>query len=73
MHQPSGALTPKKTQTKLKKSKEGRHDGSQNSSVTDLLSNLEWRSLENRNIDTRLAIFYKIVYGLVAIPLPSYF
>ena len=42
-------------------------------SVTDMLSNLGWRSLENRRIDTRITIFYKIVYGLVAIPLPSYF
>ena len=38
-----------------------------------MLSNLGWRSLENRRTDTRLAMFYKIVYGLVAIPLPSYF
>ena len=42
-------------------------------SVTDMLSNLGWRSLENRRTDTRLAMFYKIIYGLVAIPLPSYF
>ena len=43
------------------------------SSVTDMLSNLGWRSLENRRTDRRLAMFYKIVYGLVAIPQPSYF
>ena len=43
------------------------------SSVTDMLSNLGWRSLENRRTDARLTMFYKIVYGLVAIPLPSYF
>ena len=42
-------------------------------SIMDMLSNLGWRSLENRHTDTRLAMFYKIVYGLVAIPLPSYF
>ena len=42
-------------------------------SKMDMLSNLGWRSLENRHTDTRLAMFYKIVYGLVAIPLPSYF
>ena len=35
--------------------------------------NLGWQSLENRNIDTRLATFYIIIYGLVAVPLPSYF
>ena len=38
-----------------------------------MLSNLGWRSLENRRTDTRITTFYKIVYGLVAIPLPSYF
>ena len=38
-----------------------------------MLSNLGWRSLENRRIDTCLAIFYKIVYGPVAVLLPSYF
>ena len=31
------------------------------SSVTDMLSNLGWRSLENRRTDTRLSMFYKIV------------
>ena len=49
------------------------NDYSSYSSVTDMLSNLGWRSLENRRIDTRLAMFYKIVYCLVAIPLQSYF
>ena len=49
------------------------NDYSSYSCVTDMLSNLGWRSLENRRTDTRLAMFYKIVYGLVAIPLPSYF
>ena len=43
------------------------------SSVTGMLSNLGWRSLENRRTDMGLAMFYKIVYGLVAIPLLSYF
>ena len=42
-------------------------------SMTDMLSNLGWWSLENRCIDARLTMFYKIVYSLVAIPLPSYF
>ena len=49
------------------------NDYSTYSSVTDMLSNLGWRSLENRRIGARLTMFYKIVYGLVAIPLPSYF
>ena len=49
------------------------NDYSTYSSVTDMLSSLGWRSLENWRIDARLTMFYKIVYSLVAIPLPSYF
>ena len=49
------------------------NDYSSYSSVTDMLSNLGWRSLENTPTNTRLAMFYKTVYSLVAIPLPSYF
>ena len=50
------------------------NDYSSYSSVTDMLSNLGWRSLENKSTDMRLAMFYyKIVHSLVAIPLPSYF
>ena len=37
------------------------------------MSNLGWRSLENRRYDARLLMFYKIVYGLVVKPVPSYF
>ena len=43
------------------------------SSVTEMMSNLGWRSLENRHYDARLLMFYKIVYSLVAILVPSYF
>ena len=39
------------------------------SSVTGMLDDLDWRTLEQRGADARLCIFYKIVYGLVAIPL----
>ena len=49
------------------------NDYSSYSILTDMLSNLGRRSLENRCTDMRLAMLYKIVYGLVAIPLPSYF
>ena len=49
------------------------NDYSTQSSVKAMCGNLGWRSLENRRIDARLTMFYKIVYGLVAIPLPSYF
>lgn len=42
-------------------------------SVTEMLSDLGWRSLENRRNDARLAMFYKITYGLVAVSVPTYF
>ena len=37
------------------------------------LGNLCWRSLEYCRYDSRLAMFYKIQYGLVAVQMPSYF
>ena len=42
-------------------------------SVSAMLTNLGWRSFEYRRHDSRLAVFYKIHYGLVAVPMPSYF
>ena len=42
-------------------------------SVTTMLSNLGWRSLEYRRYDSRLAMFYKIQYGLVVVQILSYF
>ena len=47
-------------------------DYSPYSSVTDMLVNLGWRTLEQRHTDFRLVLFYKIVYGYVAVPLPTY-
>ena len=41
--------------------------------VSAMLSNLDWRSLKYRWNDSRLAMFYKIHYGLVAVPMSSYF
>ena len=38
-----------------------------------MLSNLGWRSLELQRYDSRIAMFYKFVFGLVAIPVPPYF
>ncbi|MCG8046380.1 MAG: hypothetical protein JAY66_11960 [Candidatus Thiodiazotropha taylori] len=49
------------------------NDFSPYSSVTDMMGELGWRSLELRRYDARLTMFYKIVYGLVAIPVPSQF
>ena len=39
-------------------------------SVTNMLDDLGWRSLENRRIDARLVMFYKIVNCHVAIQIP---
>ena len=41
-------------------------------SVTEMLDKLGWRTLGQRRADARLCLFYKIVYGLVAVPLPDY-
>ena len=48
------------------------HDYCSYSSVTQMINTLGWRSLEQRRADARLIMFYKIVHGLVEIPLPSY-
>ena len=37
-----------------------------------MLTQLGWRSLEQRRNDSRLCLFYKIIHGLVAIDLPPY-
>ena len=42
------------------------------SSVTQMTNSHGWRSLEQRRADARLIVFYKIVHGLVEIPLPTY-
>ena len=47
-------------------------DYSSYSSVTDMIGKLGWRTLEQRRTDSRLILFYNIIYGYVAIPLPSY-
>ena len=41
-------------------------------SVTEMLQSLGWRSLEQRKSDSRLCLFYKIIYRLVDIDMPSY-
>ena len=38
-----------------------------------MLSSLGWCSLEYHRYDSRLAMFYKIQYSLVAVSMPSYF
>ena len=31
-----------------------------------------WRTLEQRRADARLCLFYKMIHGIVAVPLPDY-
>ena len=42
-------------------------------SVSTMLDNLGWRSLENRRIDSGLFMFHRIIYGYVGIQIPTYF
>ena len=41
-------------------------------SVTSMLDQLGWRTLERRRSDTKLVMFYKIVHQLIEIPIPPY-
>ncbi len=47
-----------------------KHDYARTSSVTEMMSSLQWRPLELRRIDQRLIMFYKIINSLIAIPTP---
>ena len=42
------------------------------SSVIAIVNDLGWRTLEQRRADAGLCFFFKMVYGLVAVPLPEY-
>ena len=42
------------------------------SSVTSMLNNLNWCPLDQRHIDCRLVMLYKVTYDLVAIPASNY-
>ena len=42
------------------------------SSVTAMLKDLNWCPLDQRRIDSRLLMMYKVTYDLVAIPAPEY-
>ena len=61
--------------SRLKKSTEEQHAGPVIILTLDqgaMLDDLGWRTLEQRRADARLCLFYKIVYELVAIPMPDY-
>ena len=42
------------------------------SSVTQMLQDLNWRTPEQRRIDSRVTLMYKITYDLVGIPAADY-
>ena len=42
------------------------------SSVTAILKDINWRPLDQRRIDSRLVMLYKVKYDLVAIPASQY-
>ena len=44
-------------------------DYSPYSSVSDMFEKLGGRTLEQRRADSRLVLFYKLIYGYVAVPL----
>lgn len=48
------------------------NDYARTTSVTSLLHQLDWQLLEERRSVASLCLFYKVVNGLVAMPLPNY-
>ena len=48
------------------------NDYRRTSSVTEMLTNLDWDTLQERRDLTRLSMMYRIVHGLVDIPAESY-
>ena len=47
-------------------------DYQRTSSVTQMIKDLNWRTLEQRRKDSRFTLMYKITYDLVAIPAADY-
>ena len=45
-----------------------KHDYSRYSSVTTMLQDLGWTSLQDRRRNLRLALFYKVAHELIAVP-----
>ena len=69
-HQKNHSNTIEKIQRRAARWATGRFDNT--SSVTDMLTDLGWRDLSQRRVDSRLCMAYKIVHGLVAIPIEHY-
>ena len=68
----SDVLTDKLEMVQRRAARWTLHDYARTNSVTALLSQLNWQTLEERRSVARLCLFYKIVNGLVAVSLPEY-
>ena len=68
----SDVLTDKLEMVQRRAARWTLHDYARTTSVTALLSQLNWQTLEERRSVARLCLFYKIVNGLVAVSLPEY-
>ncbi len=69
-HYKTQAATVEKVQRRAARWVTGRFHNM--SSVSDMLSDLGWRDLNQRRVDSRLCMAYKIVHGLVAIPIGQF-
>jgi len=47
------------------------HNQQIHDSVTSMQQELGWQTIQDRRNDPKLIIFFKIIQGLVAVPLPS--
>ena len=71
MHQQCGPLTQQHILLSLKRCSAGQPAGLL-VTTTHMLQDLNWRTLEQWRIDSRLTLMYKITYDLVAIPAADY-
>ena len=69
-HYKTQAATVEKVQRRAARWVTGRFHNM--SSVSDMLSDLGWRDLNQRRVNGRLCMAYKIVHGLVAIPIGQF-
>ena len=67
-----GPHTKEQTMVQRRAARWTTNDLNRTTSFSSLLHQLNWQTLEKRQSVTRLCLFYKIVYGLVAMPLPHY-
>ena len=71
-HTQKNILQIEKTQRRAARWTTSDYDTTCRSSVTAMLDNRGWRTLEQRRTDARLSPVCGIVYGLMAIPMPEY-